>query len=432
MRVKIKTLGCKVNYVESLALAEKLQKEGFEIVDDEVCDIFILNSCSVTNESDKKSRQALSRNRKINPDNYSIIMGCYSQVSKDELLDNKNVNLVLGNKNKLDIEYLKKLKSGEFVLKNQVHDISNYKEFEDEPLYGKGNKTRGFIKIEDGCNNFCSYCIIPYARGRVRSRDMDSIENEANYLKNYAKEIVVTGIEVASYGEDLKNGVKLIDVVEKIAHTAPNSRIRMSSLEISIITEDFLKRLKAIDNFCEHLHLSLQSGSDTILKAMNRKYNKAIFKEKMDMIRNYFPNAGITTDIITGFPEETEANHEETLLYLEEIMFSRIHIFPYSIRKGTPAARMKQVDGNIKNRRKKELETLNEKLERDFLLKQQNIKNYVLIEEITDGNLVGYTDNYVRVSLPQSEYPDLEQNEMVPVMFKIEGGEEKWIVCSAK
>ncbi|MCI6610410.1 MAG: tRNA (N(6)-L-threonylcarbamoyladenosine(37)-C(2))-methylthiotransferase MtaB [Ezakiella sp.] len=432
MRVKIKTLGCKVNYVESLALAEKLQKEGFEIVDDEVCDIFILNSCSVTNESDKKSRQALSRNRKINPDNYSIIMGCYSQVSKDELLDNKNVNLVLGNKNKLDIEYLKKLKSGEFVLKDQVHDISNYKEFEDEPLYGKGNKTRGFIKIEDGCNNFCSYCIIPYARGRVRSRDMDSIENEANYLKNYAKEIVVTGIEVASYGEDLKNGVKLIDVVEKIAHTAPNSRIRMSSLEISIITEDFLKRLKALDNFCEHLHLSLQSGSDTILKAMNRKYNKAIFKEKVDMIRNYFPNAGITTDIITGFPEETEANHEETISYLKEIMFSRIHIFPYSIRKGTPAAGMKQVDGNIKNRRKKELETLNDKLERDFLLKQQNLENYALIEDVTDGNLVGYTDNYVRVSLPQSEYPDIEQNEIVPVMFKIEGGEEKWIVCSAK
>lgn len=432
MRVKIKTLGCKVNYVESLALAEKLQEEGFEIVDDEVCDIFILNSCSVTNESDKKSRQALSRNRKINPDNYSIIMGCYSQVSKDELLENKNVNLVLGNKNKLDIEYLKSLKSGEFVPKDQVYDISNYKEFEDEPLYGKGNKTRGFIKIEDGCNNFCSYCIIPYARGRVRSRDMESIEYEASYLKKYAKEIVVTGIEVASYGEDLKNGDKLIDVVEKIAHTAPNSRIRMSSLEISIITEDFLKRLKALDNFCEHLHLSLQSGSDTILKAMNRKYNKAIFKEKVDMIRNYFPNAGITTDIITGFPEETEANHEETISYLKEIMFSRIHIFPYSIRKGTPAAGMKQVDGNIKNRRKKELETLNDKLERDFLLKQQNLENYALIEDVTDGNLVGYTDNYVRVSLPQSEYPDIEQNEIVPVMFKIEGGEEKWIVCSAK
>lgn len=430
MKVKIKTLGCKVNFVESLALEERLRKAGFEIVDsnEEICDIFILNSCSVTNESDKKSRQALSRNRKMNPDNYSVIMGCYSQVSKDELLENKNVNLVVGNKDKLDISYLMNLDKDKG---EKVYDISKYIEFEDLPLHGTGEKTRGFIKIEDGCDNFCSYCIIPFARGRVRSRSIESIKKEATSLGQNAKEIVITGIEVASYGKDLKD-VTLIDAIEAVHEAAPNVRIRLSSLEISVITDDFLRRLKNISQFCDQFHLSLQSGSDNILKAMNRKYNKESFKKKVDLIRTYYPIAGITTDIIVGFPGETEEDHESTVQYLKDLKLSRIHIFPYSIRKGTKAADMEQVDGNIKIRRKNELEKLGEELQDEFKNSLLNKKEEVLIEERTKGFFTGYTRNYVKAEISCDEYPDLKLNSVVSAMLVEEKGEKKWIVCSAK
>lgn len=430
MKVKIKTLGCKVNFVESLALEERLRKAGFEIVDsnEEICDIFILNSCSVTNESDKKSRQALSRNRKMNPDNYSVIMGCYSQVSKDELLENKNVNLVVGNKDKLDISYLMNLDKDKG---EKVYDISKYIEFEDLPLHGTGEKTRGFIKIEDGCDNFCSYCIIPFARGRVRSRSIESIKKEATSLGQNAKEIVITGIEVASYGKDLKD-VTLIDAIEAVHEAAPNVRIRLSSLEISVITDDFLRRLKNISQFCDQFHLSLQSGSDNILKAMNRKYNKESFKKKVDLIRTYYPIAGITTDIIVGFPGETEEDHESTVQYLKDLKLSRIHIFPYSIRKGTKAADMEQVDGNIKIRRKNELEKLGEELQDEFKNSLLNKKEEVLIEERTKGFFTGYTRNYVKAEISCDEYPDLKLNSVVSAMLVEEKGEKKWIVYSAK
>ena len=430
MKVKIKTLGCKVNFVESLALEERLRKAGFEIVDsnEEICDIFILNSCSVTNESDKKSRQALSRNRKMNPDNYSVIMGCYSQVSKEELLENKNVNLVVGNKDKLDISYLMNLDKDKG---EKVYDISKYIEFEDLPLHGTGEKTRGFIKIEDGCDNFCSYCIIPFARGRVRSRSIESIKKEAASLGKNAKEIVITGIEVASYGKDLKD-VTLIDAIEAVHEAAPNVRIRLSSLEISVITDDFLRRLKNISQFCDQFHLSLQSGSDNVLKAMNRKYNKESFKKKVDLIRTYYPNAGITTDIIVGFPGETEEDHESTVQYLKDLKLSRIHIFPYSIRKGTKAADMEQVDGNIKIRRKNELEKLGEELQDEFKNSILNKKEEVLIEERTKGFFTGYTRNYVKAEISCDEYPDLKLNSVVSAMLVEEKGEKKWIVCSAK
>ncbi len=430
MKVKIKTLGCKVNFVESLALEERLRNAGFEIVDsnEEICDIFILNSCSVTNESDKKSRQALSRNRKMNPDNYSVIMGCYSQVSKEELLENKNVNLVVGNKDKLDISYLMNLDKDKG---EKVYDISKYIEFEDLPLHGTGEKTRGFIKIEDGCDNFCSYCIIPFARGRVRSRSIESIKKEATSLGQNAKEIVITGIEVASYGKDLKD-VTLIDAIEAVHEAAPNVRIRLSSLEISVITDDFLRRLKNISQFCDQFHLSLQSGSDNVLKAMNRKYNKESFKKKVDLIRTYYPNAGITTDIIVGFPGETEEDHESTVQYLKDLKLSRIHIFPYSIRKGTKAADMEQVDGNIKILRKNELEKLGEELQDKFKNSLLNKKEEVLIEERTKGFFTGYTRNYVKAEISCDEYPDLKLNSVVSAMLVEEKGEKKWIVCSAK
>lgn len=433
MKVKIKTLGCKVNFVESMALSKALEALGYEIVEDDICDVFILNSCSVTNESDKKSRQALGRNRRINPNNLSIIMGCYSQVSKDELLKNKNVNIVYGNIDKMKVvdiinDHASKL--GEKT--NAVSDISKYRVYENLPIHSTGEKTRAFLKIQDGCDNFCTYCIIPYARGRVRSRDIETIKKETQYLKESGvKELVITGIEVASYGKDL-DGHKLIDAIEAVAEVDKDMRIRLSSLEISVITEDFLERVSKIEHFCRHFHLSLQSGCDKILKLMNRKYTREIFREKVNMIRKYFPDAGITSDVIVGFPNETDDDFKDTLDYVKDIKLSRIHVFPYSIRKNTKAALMDQVDPQTKNMRAHLLRDVSEELEDEFFRSMVDKRERVLIEERSKGRFIGYTSNYIRAEIDANENPNLKINQVVDVELKNQGGNLKWIVCSAK
>lgn len=433
MKVKIKTLGCKVNFVESMALSKALDALGYELVEDDICDVFILNSCSVTNESDKKSRQALGRNRRINPDNLSIIMGCYSQVSKDELLKNKNVNIVYGNIDKMKVvdiinEHASKL--GEKT--NAVSDISKYRVYESLPIHSTGEKTRAFLKIQDGCDNFCTYCIIPYARGRVRSRDIENIKKETQYLKESGvKELVITGIEVASYGKDL-DGYKLIDAIEAVAEVDKDMRIRLSSLEISVITDDFLERVSKIEHFCRHFHLSLQSGCDKILKLMNRKYTREVFKEKVKMIRKYFPDAGITSDVIVGFPNETDDDFKDTLDYVKDIKLSRIHVFPYSIRKNTKAALMDQVDPQTKNERAHLLRDVSEELEDKFFRSMVDKRERVLIEERSKGKFIGYTSNYIRAEIDANENSDLKINQVVDVELKNQGGNLKWIVCSAK
>ena len=433
MKVKIKTLGCKVNFVESMALSKALDALGYELVEDDICDVFILNSCSVTNESDKKSRQALGRNRRINPDNLSIIMGCYSQVSKDELLKNKNVNIVYGNIDKMkvvDIINDHALKFGEKT--NAVSDISKYRVYENLPIHSTGEKTRAFLKIQDGCDNFCTYCIIPYARGRVRSRDIETIKKETQYLKESGvKELVITGIEVASYGKDL-DGYKLIDAIEAVAEVDKDMRIRLSSLEISVITDDFLERVSKIEHFCRHFHLSLQSGCDKILKLMNRKYTREVFKEKVKMIRKYFPDAGITSDVIVGFPNETDGDFRDTLDYVKDIKLSRIHVFPYSIRKNTKAALMNQVDPQTKNERAHLLRDVSEELEDEFFRSMVDKRERVLIEERSKGKFIGYTSNYIRAEIDANENSDLKINQVVDVELKNQGGNLKWIVCSAK
>ncbi len=433
MKVKIKTLGCKVNFVESMALSKALDALGYELVEDDICDVFILNSCSVTNESDKKSRQALGRNRRINPDNLSIIMGCYSQVSKDELLKNKNVNIVYGNIDKMkvvDIINDHALKLGEKT--NAVSDISKYRVYENLPIHSTGEKTRAFLKIQDGCDNFCTYCIIPYARGRVRSRDIETIKKETQYLKESGvKELVITGIEVASYGKDL-DGYKLIDAIEAVAEVDKDMRIRLSSLEISVITDDFLERVSKIEHFCRHFHLSLQSGCDKILKLMNRKYTREVFKEKVKMIRKYFPDAGITSDVIVGFPNETDDDFKDTLDYVKDIKLSRIHVFPYSIRKNTKAALMDQVDPQTKNERAHLLRDVSEELEDEFFRSMVDKRERVLIEERSKGKFIGYTSNYIRAEIDANENSDLKINQVVDVELKNQGGNLKWIVCSAK
>mgnify|MGYP002719276698 FL=1 len=433
MKVKIKTLGCKVNFVESMALSKALDALGYELVEDDICDVFILNSCSVTNESDKKSRQALGRNRRINPDNLSIIMGCYSQVSKDELLKNKNVNIVYGNIDKMKVvdiinEHASKL--GEKT--NAVSDISKYRVYENLPIHSTGEKTRAFLKIQDGCDNFCTYCIIPYARGRVRSRDIETIKKETQYLKESGvKELVITGIEVASYGKDL-DGYKLIDAIEAVAEVDKDMRIRLSSLEISVITDDFLERVSKIEHFCRHFHLSLQSGCDKILKLMNRKYTREVFKEKVKMIRKYFPDAGITSDVIVGFPNETDDDFKDTLDYVKDIKLSRIHVFPYSIRKNTKAALMDQVDPQTKNERAHLLRDVSEELEDEFFRSMVDKRERVLIEERSKGKFIGYTSNYIRAEIDANENSNLKINQVVDVELKNQGGNLKWIVCSAK
>lgn len=433
MKVKIKTLGCKVNFVESMAIQKELENLGYEIVDDDICDVFLLNSCSVTNESDKKSRQALSRNRKHNPENLSIIMGCYSQVSKDELVKNKNVDVVYGNIDKMKVLDIIKDRKEQLEGKDvNVKDISRYRSYEDLPVHSMGDKTRSFLKIQDGCDNFCTYCIIPYARGRVRSRDIESIIEEVSYLEGIGvQEIVITGIEVASYGKDLED-VRLIDAIEAVAKTAPNVRIRLSSLEISVIDEDFLKRVEKIDNFCKHFHLSLQSGCDKVLKNMNRKYDTKIFKAKVDLIRSFFPMAGITSDVIVGFPYEDDDDFRETLAFVDDIKLSRIHVFPYSKRKNTKAAKMPQVDSEIKNQRAYMLRELSEKLELEFLNSMIGKREKVLIEERKKGKFIGYTSNYIRAEIDANKFPELKINEIVEVELQEIGGDLKWIVCSAK
>ena len=324
------TLGCKVNQYESEAVEEIFRSRGYEKKQNNA-DIYVINTCTVTNMSDRKSRQMISRARRDNPEAVIAVMGCYSQVKPEEVAAIEGVDVVLGSRNKEEVVDL-----CENVLQNKkaidkVLSFSETKTIEELEISNQEAMTRAYMKIQDGCNMYCSYCLIPYARGNIASRDMDSIKKEAERLaQNGYKEIVLTGIHVASYGKDLRNGISLIDVIEEVSKTEGIERIRLSSMEPRHITREFLERMKATGKACDHFHLSLQSGSDDILRAMNRKYDTKIFKEKVNLIREVFPNAGLTTDIIVGFPTETEKNHEETKDFVKEIKFAKTHLFKYS------------------------------------------------------------------------------------------------------
>lgn len=405
------TLGCKVNQYESEAVEEIFEARGYK-KKEENADIYVINTCTVTNMSDRKSRQMISRARRDNPEAVIAVMGCYSQVKPEEVSQIEGVDIVLGSRNKEEVVDL-----CEDVLQNKgaidkVLSLSETKTIEDLEISNQEAMTRAYMKIQDGCNMYCSYCLIPYARGNISSRDLESIRNEAKRLsKNGYKEIVLTGIHVSSYGKDLKNGTSLIDVIEEVAKTDGIERIRLSSMEPRHITRDFLERMKATKKACDHFHLSLQSGSDDILKAMNRKYDTKIFKEKVDLIREVFPNAGLTTDIIVGFPTETDENHEETKNFVKDIKFAKTHLFKYSKRDGTKAATMKpEVDGNIKKERLKELEEIEQVNKREFLEKQIGKTLSVLFESKSDmdGYKSGYSTNYLRVNVKD----EIEDNEI--------------------
>lgn len=408
------TLGCKVNQYESEAVEELFIKKGYEKVSANA-DIYVINTCTVTNMSDRKSRQMISRARRDNPNAVVAVMGCYSQVKPEEVASIEGVNIVLGSRNKENVVEL-----CEDVLQNKgaidkIIAPSETKTFEELQISNQTEMTRSYLKIQDGCNMYCSYCLIPYARGNIVSRDIPSIVGETKRLaKNNFKEIVLTGIHVSSYGKDFDDGSSLIDVIEAVAKVDGIERIRLSSMEPRHISIEFLERMKATKKACDHFHLSLQSGSDDILKAMNRKYDTVIYKQKVEEIRQVFPNAGITTDIIVGFPGETEENHKQTMEYAEEIKFSKMHLFKYSPREGTRAAKMgDQINGNIKKDRLHDLEKIEEANRKEFLNKQIGKILSVLVESKSDleGYSGGYSTNYLKVNVKE----DIPANTIIDV-----------------
>lgn len=423
-KVAFHTLGCKVNIYETEAMQELMQKAGYSIVDfDDKADIYVVNTCSVTNMADRKSRQMLHKAKKDNPDAVIVAVGCYVQAAAKSIKQDEKIDIIIGNnmKNKIaDIinDYYEHQDpntvdiSGDFVL-----DISNIKEYEEFRVLKHKEHTRAFIKIQDGCNQFCSYCIIPYTRGRVRSRSIEEIEKEVRDLVNAGyKEVILTGIHISSYGLDFEEKIQLIELVEKVAKVAGVERLRISSLEPRIITEEFVERLAKLDNFCPHFHLSLQSGSDNTLKAMSRRYDASEFKEGVRLIRKYFDMPALTTDIIAGFPGETEDDFTESLEYIRDIGFFELHVFPYSKREGTKAASMKETLSNKdKTRRVNLLLSMQEPIRRKFLEEKIGKEVEVLIEsEFEHENkryVLGHSKEYIKVALP---YIEKARNMIIP------------------
>lgn len=398
------TLGCKVNQYETEALEELFEKRGYKIVDPrEKADVYVINTCTVTNLSDRKSRQFIRRSKKRNRNSTIAVVGCYAQVSPGEIKEIEGVDIIIGTSDKGSIVELCEKSKKENIKINKVKDFRELKEFEELEVEDIKFKTRAYMKIQEGCNQYCSYCIIPYARGPIRSRPLENIIDEGNRLSKAGfKEIILTGIHVASYGKD-KGNCTLLDLIKEINKIEGIERIRLSSVEPTLIDEEFMKTVSNMPKVCNHFHLSLQSGSDTILKAMNRKYTTDEYRKNVRLIRKYMPYAGITTDIIVGFPGEGEKEFKETYDFVKEIGFSRIHVFKYSPRSGTPASKFKnQINGNVKNERSEKLIHLSDELMRGFNEKFIGKKMTVLFEETSKDDsryMEGYTKNYIRVKV---------------------------------
>ncbi|MDB0438172.1 tRNA (N(6)-L-threonylcarbamoyladenosine(37)-C(2))-methylthiotransferase MtaB [Clostridioides difficile] len=400
-KVAFYTLGCKVNQYETEAMLELFEKDGYEQVNsEEYADVYVINTCTVTHMSDRKSRQYIRRVKKKNPDAIIAVVGCYSQVSPEEILDIEEVNLVMGtNDRRKIVEEIRKIDASKKV--STVDDIMKVKAFEEIEISQTNGKTRAFMKIQDGCDRFCTYCIIPYARGRVRSRDIDSIVDEVKKLaKNGYKEVVLTGIHVASYGKDLKDkDIKLLDVIKQINEIEAIERIRLSSVEPILFTDEFVNEVLKMEKVCPHYHLSLQSGCDETLKRMNRRYTTSEYKTIVDRLRDKMPNVAITTDVIVGFPGETNEEFKQTYEFLKDIELSQMHIFKYSPRKGTPAATMEnQIDPQMKHFRSEKLLNLSKENFSKFATKFIGSELDVLFEQNIEGNkFEGLTSNYIRV-----------------------------------
>lgn len=399
------TLGCKVNLYDTEAMAELFTEKGYEVVDfEEYADVYLINTCTVTNLGDKKSRQMIRRAKRINPNSVVVATGCYAQVASEEVAKIEGINIVIGTKNRSEIVETVENYVTENGVVNNVSDIMGEKEFEPLQISRLTNRTRAYIKIQEGCNRYCTYCIIPYARGPIRSRKPEEVVEEVKKLaENGFKEVVLTGIHVASYGLDLDN-ITLADIIEKVHSVDGIERIRFSSMEPLAIDNEFVARMSKLPKVCDHYHLSLQSGCNRTLKRMNRKYNAEQYAEACERLRNAFPNVAITTDIIVGFPDETEEDFKESLAFAERMKLDKIHTFPYSPKKGTPAAKMKnQISGDVKSQRSKEMIALSDKMNIDFLNNNIGKTVPVLFEDMENGFWQGHTTNYIKVLAKSDE-----------------------------
>lgn len=409
-KAALHNLGCKVNAYETEAMQHLLEEAGYEIVPfTQKADVYVINTCSVTNMADRKSRQMLHKAKKNNPDSIVVAAGCYVQTSEKEVLNDLSVDIVIGNDRKHDLVRLLEEYSLDSV-NDTVDDINDGKhDFEELFIDQTKEHTRAFIKVQDGCNQFCSYCIIPYARGRVRSRRFENVIAEVERLAaNGFKEVVLTGIHLSSYGVDFEEATGLLELIQAVNAVKGIERIRLGSLEPKIVTEHFASELSKLDKICPHFHLSLQSGCDATLKRMNRKYTTKEYERGCELLRKYFVHPAITTDVIVGFPGETEEEFEQTKAYLEHIRFYEMHIFKYSKRKGTRAAVMPdQIDEQVKAARSEELIALGHAMSKEFRKFYIGKNEEALFEEkavIGDKEyFVGYTKEYVKVAKKTDE-----------------------------
>ena len=411
-KAALHNLGCKVNSYETEAMTQLLKKAGYEIVSfQDQADVYIINTCSVTNMADRKSRQMLHKAKKQNPNAVVVATGCYVQTATEKVAQDLSIDLVVGNNRKKDIveilnEYYAEKEAGEQVKEEYVIDINHTDEYEDLEISTVTEHTRAHLKIQDGCNNFCSYCIIPYARGRIRSRTMESIKAELGRLSASGfKEIVLTGINLSCYDD---NGKKLIDVIEMADNVNGIERIRLGSLDPEVVTEDFVERLGKVKKICPHFHFSLQSGCDKTLKAMNRHYTSDEYYEKCQLIRKYIDNPAFTTDVIVGFPGETEEDYISSREFVKKVKFAELHVFKYSKRDGTVAAKMpNQIDEKIKTLRSEDLIKTGEELTKEFRQAKIGQDTTVLFEEkiLLDNKeyWVGHTVDYIKIAVPEKE-----------------------------
>jgi threonylcarbamoyladenosine tRNA methylthiotransferase MtaB len=402
-RIAFYTLGCKVNTYETESVWELFKEEGFKRVSEkEYADIYVINTCTVTNSGDAKSRKAIRKLIKKNPEAIVAVMGCYAQMSPEDIIAIDGVDIVIGTKHREELLNKVKQFMNEKKRITDVTDVSRYREFDEVNVTHFTENTRAFLKIEDGCNNFCTYCIIPFARGPVRSRPKESVLEEARHLvENGYHEIVLTGIHTGGYGSDLKE-YSFYDLLVELSEIKGLKRLRISSIEINELTDPIIDLIASHSVFAKHLHIPLQSGSDAILKAMRRKYNKAQYKEKMDYIRSKIPGIAITTDVIVGFPTETEEQFQEMFDFIKEIAYSELHVFPYSKRSGTKAAQMKeQINGIVKSYRVNELLKLNDQLATQFIESSDTVS--VLFEKADERYMYGHSDTYIYIKVDKDE-----------------------------
>lgn len=400
MKVAFTTLGCKVNQFETEVMEGLFKEKKYEIVNfEEVADVYVINTCSVTHLGEKKSRQLIRRAIKNNNKAIVAVVGCYSQVAADEIAKIEGVSLIVGTKERKNIVTLVETVLKEHQPLQVVEDVMDYHEFEDIPLLNNPDRTRAFLKIQDGCSNFCTYCIIPYTRGPLKSRKLDSILSEAEkLLESGFKEIVLTGIHLGAYGKDLADEIALVDVVKALLDNEKLTRLRLGSLESIELDQEILEIMNQDQRLCRQLHLPLQSGSDKILKKMNRNYNTAEFKALIDNIYAKVPGVAITTDVIVGFPGENSTDFNEAVEFIKNMNFSKIHIFPYSKRKNTPAANYaEQVSEEEKKKRSVYLKEISDMANAKYRNKMLNTTVEILVENITPDYTEGLASNYVKV-----------------------------------